>query len=355
MLTRSFVFLILILNVAPCLAQQPDPDSPRVKTVDAFIRLLKQPDDNIDEIAKSVLSTDDFDNLKRNVQAIRKSVKQVDVSDVMLENETTGKLVYELANQVVTVEFTMSADLPIRINSVSADIEKDTDAAPITWENLEAMLEQAAKDGFEGAVLITRNGRPVVNKGYGFANREKRIKNTPETVFAIGSAPIDFTHAGILLLKDQGKLELDEPLTKFFADVPADKQGITINDLMTGRSGLPDFHDLPTDQDPDHTWIDRDEAVRRIFAQKLLFEPGQRSEHSHSAWGLLAAIIEIVSGETYQQFTTERLFQPAGMKDTGFFGDLRPRGPDRGRLWISKVKRAQFASQLGQDILAGHG
>jgi hypothetical protein len=106
--------------------------------------------------------------------------------------------------------------------------------------------------------------------------------------------------------------------------VPNDKKTITIEHLMTGRSGLPNFHDLPTDRDRDHSWIDRDESVRRILGQKLLFEPGKGRQHSHSAWGLLAAIIEIVSGQNYPDFTREHLFKPAGMKDTGFFGEPIP-------------------------------
>ena len=324
MFSRSVVFLAVTLIAVQNQAQQPDPDSPRVKTVEAFVELLEQADDDIGAAAKSVLAENDFDELKQKVEAIRSDVKQVEVSDIMLENETTGKLVYELANRVVTIEFGMTADPPIRINYVAVEVDKNNDAPPLTWENVEATFEQAAKDGFAGAVLITRNGETVLNKGYGFANREKQIKNTPQTVFAIGSAPIDFTHAGILLLKDQDKLKLDDPVTKYFADVPEDKRSITIRHLMTGRSGLLDFPGLPSDANQDHSWIDREEFVRRVFAQKLLFEPGKGRKHSHCAWGMLAAIIEIVSDETYQQFTTERLFKPAGMKDTGFFGDPVP-------------------------------
>jgi len=99
---------------------------------------------------------------------------------------------------------------------------------------------------------------------------------------------------------------------------------MTIGHLMTGQSGLPDFHELPSDRNPDHSWIDRDEAIRRIMNQRLLFKPGERRRPSHSAWGLLAAIIEIVSGESYPEFTKKRLFEPAGMKDTGFFGEAIP-------------------------------
>lgn len=83
-----------------------------------------------------------------------------------------------------------------------------------------------------------------------------------DTILAIGSTPIDFTKAGILLLAERGKLSLDDPITKYFDKVPDEKKAITLKHLMTGRSGLQDFHDVPEDRDPDHGWIDRAEAVK---------------------------------------------------------------------------------------------
>ncbi len=322
-------FLTLTLNVSVCLAQRPDPNSPRIDVVRAFQTLLQQANDDIQNQAKQLLSETNFDDLLKQVTAARKRVKGREVSDVILENESSGRFVYEIDDEAVTINFGMTLQQPIRINAISLAADKDQQGSvprtpPVTWDNLEETLDQFAKDGFEGAVLVTRGGKVVLEKAYGLANREKEIKNSIETVFAIGSAPIDFTHAGILLLKDQGKLDLDDPITKFFSDVPADKRNITIRQLMTGGSGLPNFHDLPSDENPDHTWIDRDEAIRRIFAQPLLFEPGTGKQHSHSAWGVLAAIIEVVSGESYPQFTTQRLFKPAGMNDTGFFGQTVP-------------------------------
>lgn len=195
---------------------------------------------------------------------------------------------------------------------------------PFTWANLENRWDELGEAGFSGVILVVRDGKVALHKAYGLANRESQVPNTIDTIFAIGSTPIDFTKVGILLLAERGKLQLSDPITKFFTDVPPDKQVITIRHLMTGRSGLQDFHDLPSDADPDHTWINRDEAVRRILDQKLLFDPGSGRQHSHSAWGLLAAVIEIVSGQTYPQFTREHLFGPAGMKDTGFFGEEYP-------------------------------
>ena len=186
--------------------------------------------------------------------------------------------------------------------------------SPWTWDTLAERMQEAEASGFAGSVVVVRGGEVVLHEGYGVAQR-------PDTIYAIGSTPIDFTHVGILLLEQEGKLRLDKKITAFFDDVPDDKRDITLNHLRSGQSGLPDFHDLPTDRDPDHSYIDRDEAIRRIMNQKLLFAPGMDERHSHSAWGVLAAVIEVVSGMTYPEFTCERLFEPAGMVDTGFFGE----------------------------------
>lgn len=192
---------------------------------------------------------------------------------------------------------------------------------PISWDTLPERMKWEAQQGFSGVILVARGGKTVFNEAYGLANREKSIPNRLDTIFGIGSTPIDFTKAGVLLLAQRGKLGLSDAISKYFDGVPEDKRAITIEHLMTGRSGLPDFHDIPSDRDPDHAWIDRAEAVRRILGQKLLFKPGEGQEHSHSAWGLLAAIIEIASGQSYPDFTREHLFKPAGMNDTGFFGE----------------------------------
>ncbi len=206
--------------------------------------------------------------------------------------------------------------------SVQTPVEsRAPEGAALTWETLASRFELERAAGFSGAVIVVHDGKTVLDAGYGLANREKQIAVTPDTMFAIGSTPIDFTKAAILLLVEEETISLDQAIKDFFPDIPADKRAITINHLMTGCSGLRNFHDVPTDRDPDHAWIDRDEAVRRILAQELLFEPGKGREHSHSAWGLLAAIVEIASDSSYPEFLRARLFGPAGMKDTCFFGE----------------------------------
>lgn len=191
----------------------------------------------------------------------------------------------------------------------------------LAWDTIDDRMKVEEEAGFSGVLLVVSDGAIAHHAGYGMADRDANRPVDTDTVFAIGSVPIDFTFVGIVQLINEGKLDRDDPITKFFDEVPEDKQSITLDHLMSGESGLPDFHDLPTDRDPDHAWIDRDEAVRRIMNQQLLFEPGTDSRHSHSAWGLLAAIIEIASGQSYQDYTREHIFGPANMPDTGFNGD----------------------------------
>ncbi len=189
--------------------------------------------------------------------------------------------------------------------------------APIPWDRLDQRLDEEAKAGFSGTVLVARGGKIVLHRGYGFANREKKLPNTTETIFAIGSAPIDFTRAAILQLVERKKLSTSDPISKFLDDVPADKRGMTIEHLMTGGSGLPDFHHLPSDADREFV-VDRPaDRDSPDSGQELEFAPGTGEAHSHSAWVLLAAVIEIVSGKSYGEYLRTQFFTPAGTTRTG--------------------------------------
>lgn len=197
--------------------------------------------------------------------------------------------------------------------------------APPSWDTIGQVIESEVGRGFSGSVLLIRDGEVFLNKGYGLADRERKIPNTPDTIFALGSTPIDFTHVAILQLLDAGKLDLDDPVSRFFDDIPADKQAITINHLRTGRSGLPDFQSIPgVDVDPDHSPLTLGELVQRFRDARLLFEPGTDDEHSHFAWSLLGAIVEVASGQSYQSYIQDHVLDPAGMSRTGFYGQEFP-------------------------------
>ena len=190
-----------------------------------------------------------------------------------------------------------------------------------SWDDLEARLEEAEEAGFAGTVLAVRDGEVVLHRGFGLADREHGIPNTRRTIYGIGSTPIDFTRAAIFLLEQEGVLSVSDPITRFLPDVPQDQRRITLGHLLRGESGLPNFHHIPgEDADYDLSWIDRETAVRRILDRELLFAPGEGRSHSHSAFVLLAAIVEIASGTSYGDFLESRFFAPAGMERTGFYG-----------------------------------
>lgn len=187
------------------------------------------------------------------------------------------------------------------------------------------MIESEVERGFSGSVLLVRDGEIVLHEGYGLADRDTGIENTPETIYAIGSTPIDFTHVALLQLVDDGVLNLNDPLSKFFHNLPADRAGMTLDDIRNGASGLPDYPFLPrVDEDPDHTYIDRDELIERFRNAELLFQPGRGREHSHFAWGVLAAVIDKASDMTYPEHVRERILKPAGMTRSGFYGEEFP-------------------------------
>lgn len=210
---------------------------------------------------------------------------------------------------------------PFQIDLLRTEpIDGAGDMLTLEWENVAAHFDRLAAQGFSGVVHIRRGDDVALHQAYGIANRPLGIESRLDTVYGIGSTPIDFTVAGILLLAQQGRVGLDDPVTRYFPGVPPDKRGLTIRHLISGQSGLPDFHDLESDWDADLAWIDRATAVRRILTQPMLFLPGEGRAHSHSAYGLVAAIIEQVSGQSYFDFMRVNFFEPAGMTRTGMYG-----------------------------------
>ena len=272
--------------------------------------------------------------LSERLQTLRGLLENYSLDEVFPEGPRCAGMVFESPQgDLATLLVTWNDQSPGRITDlwIEAGFRLDPDAAPevlpapLTWENLKARMQLEVEAGFAGSLLIVRDGKVKWNEGYGMANREEQIACTPKTIYAVGSVPIDFTKAAILLLIQDELVDYDQPLTDFFEDVPGDKQSITLGHLMGGQSGLQDFLGLPSDSDIDHHWIDREEAIRRIMAHELLFKPGTERRHSHAAWGLVAAIVELVSGLSYQEFTQEMLFAPAGMLDTGFYGEPIPK------------------------------
>ena len=175
--------------------------------------------------------------------------------------------------------------------------------------------------GFNGSVLIAKGGRVLLSKGYGMANYELNVINTPQTKFHLGSVSKTFTAAAIMLLLEQGKLSVRDPLTKYIPDYPNGEK-ITIHHLLTNTSGIPNVNNFPeyaTQSKFPHTPAD----LIAMFKQKPLdFEPGTRGYiESNSNYNLLAYIIEKLSRQTYGEFLKQRIFDPLDLRDTGHDGN----------------------------------
>ena len=169
--------------------------------------------------------------------------------------------------------------------------------------------------GFAGGALIVEDGRTILRKGYGLADREAGIPTTTASVFSLGSITKQFTAAAILALEARGELSVDDPIAEYFAEVPADKQPITLHHLLTHSSGLEsDF--APTDFDP--VGRERDAYVLRALESELRFAPGTGYEYSNAGYSLLAAAVEIVTGKSYEDALRELVLLPAGMEETGY-------------------------------------
>jgi CubicO group peptidase (beta-lactamase class C family) len=176
----------------------------------------------------------------------------------------------------------------------------------------------AQTENFSGVVLVEKSGRVIFEKAYGFADREKRLRNTPETRFHIASVSMQFTAGAILRLVDQGSVTLDEHASDFVQGVEgADK--ITIRDLLTERSGLPDINALP---DYDDVVLQQHQTpltlVKAIEGKPLLFEPGSKFLHEeHSAYNLLALIVEKKTGLPFEAALDKLVFRPVGLTASG--------------------------------------
>jgi CubicO group peptidase (beta-lactamase class C family) len=294
------------------------------KRLQAFEQFLENDQRNVESFSNEHCHQDNREAIVQSLEKFLPKIKHIGGVGIAMTGEGAGRFELNLdEGSTMVVEFEIMTEEPFQFTKIRQQPVKPgaREVPAFDWENLHEQIDAQIKDWFSGVIVVIRDGKPVFQKAYGFADKDRKIKNTVDTVFAIGSAPIDFTWVAILLLNDRGKLDLDDKVSQYFPNAPEEKRDITINQLMTGKSGLPDFHDRPQDKNKDHTYIDRDEAVKRILESELLFKPGTRSQHSHSAWGLLAAIVEITSGKSYQQFTRDELFKPLEMNDTGFFGD----------------------------------
>jgi CubicO group peptidase (beta-lactamase class C family) len=161
------------------------------------------------------------------------------------------------------------------------------------------------------AVAIVKNGAVMMAKGFGESNDELHTPVTAETMFQSGSVGKQFTSAGVMTLVEEGRIALDDPITKYFPDAPAAWRGITVRHLLTHTSGIPDYTTESMDYRRDYS---EDELAKMAFGLTPEFPPGSRWNYSNTGYVLLGIIIHKASGKFYGDLLRERVFTPLGMK-----------------------------------------
>jgi D-alanyl-D-alanine carboxypeptidase len=183
-------------------------------------------------------------------------------------------------------------------------------------ERLDAIAAGAfAKDGSGGAVIVVQDGKTLLRKGYGMADLELGVSVKPEMVFRIGSMGKQFTAVAILQLVKDGKVKLDEPLSKYVPDFPG-AAAITVEQLLTHTSGIRSYNDVPSALvgiREDKTPMQLVEGIRN---ETPAFAPGESWMYSNSGYLFLGIIIEQASGMKYADYMQTKLFSPLGLKNT---------------------------------------
>jgi CubicO group peptidase (beta-lactamase class C family) len=159
------------------------------------------------------------------------------------------------------------------------------------------------------ALAVIKNGQIILAKGYGFANVEHQVPVKPETIFQSGSVGKQFTAMAVMMLVEEGKISLEDKITKYFADAPAAWQNITVRQLLTHTAGTTDY---PNDFDFRRDYTEAD-LYKRAQVIPLAFQPGEKWSYSNLGYVMLGILIHKVSGKFYGDFLQERIFKPLGM------------------------------------------
>ncbi|MYN09844.1 serine hydrolase [Pseudoduganella aquatica] len=175
-------------------------------------------------------------------------------------------------------------------------------------------------------LAVVKGGKIVMLKSFGLAELPHSLPVTKRSVFSINSATKSFTGVAILQLVEQGKLDLNAPVSRYLSDLPGPWQGVTITQLLNHTSGIPDIISqktsrLATGDSPDAAW-------RQVQTLPMDFAPGERFSYNQTNYLLLGKIIDQLSGQPFAQFIQQRQFDAAGMRQTGY-GDVHDVIPDK--------------------------
>ncbi|MDG1898128.1 MAG: serine hydrolase [Fuerstiella sp.] len=173
-------------------------------------------------------------------------------------------------------------------------------------------------DNFNGSVLVCKDNRTVIRNGYGMANFEHDVPNTPDTKFRIGSITKQFTAMAVMILEERGKLKVEDRVSEYVVDPPYAWADVTIHHLLTHTSGVPSFTSMPEYRRDMMLPQTIEQMLAKFKDEPLDFAPGEKYAYSNSGYFLLGAIIEKASGVSYEQFIRTEICEPLELHDTGY-------------------------------------
>jgi len=192
------------------------------------------------------------------------------------------------------------------------------------------------------ALLVVQDNKVVLSKGYGFSNVELQVPVKPETVFQSGSMGKQFTAAAVMMLVEEGKIGLEDPLTKYFPEAPAAWKNVTVRQLLSHTGGFTDYPEK-FDFRRDRT---ENEILKAIQAVPLAYPPGTKWAYSNLGYATLGILIHRASGKFYGDFLQERVFGPLGMTTTRIISeeDIIPNRAAGYRLVKGQLKNQEWVS-----------
>ena len=191
-------------------------------------------------------------------------------------------------------------------------------------DSLATRIDQYIQDkhsDFSGAILVVQKGKVLISQGYGLADRENAVPNTAQTKFEIGSITKSFTAMAIMILEESGLLNVDDSICLYISDCPNAWKPVTVHHLLNHTSGIPSYTEIyeqgkvDTDICEEHS---AEEVVSNFKDLPFKYTPGQHYRYTNSGYFLWGIIIENISGERYEEFLQQNIFQPLEMTETEY-------------------------------------
>ena len=214
---------------------------------------------------------------------------------------------------------TLTLSIVALFMSLSANAQS-LSAKQMTAEFDKILNDQFKPDGTGCAALVAKDGQVIYRKAFGLADLELNVPMRPEMVFRIGSITKQFTAIAILQLMEQGKLSLQDEITRYIPDYPMHGHSITIEHLLTHTSGIKSYTNVPMFREMIRTDMKPEEIIEKNKALPMEFAPGTKWNYNNSGYIMLGYIIEKVSGKTYAEYLQENFFTPLGMTSS-YYGD----------------------------------